>query len=727
MRQDLQLAQLGLRQSSQQHPQLWHHPNAGLHMLSYQASAQGPQQQPAQQHPPLQPAAQSFPLARHALSAAQHASSSLPPWWTDPFASASAAAVAAAGSSTNPAAAYANPLTSNPAALASADPAGPSANPPGLSVNPAEASADPAGSSANPAGLSANPFGLSARSAQTEHAGRHCFATKMPGCRLTAAKPRKCPSSERSTDALWLVPADPADTHGTACSHRGSAFDIPYAPLALPLNRPFIPPASGATAPAADATAEKSSYAHAQVVRQLWASRTRSSAHWSSDQWPSACSLSAQAAPQAAAAGVAHDNTVAAVLTAGDTGSLLPASGSLLPATGSLLPATRSLLPAASAPPSPQPSVKPTDWSAAESWRQLSRTCLGAGAAGALKLLADTKGNASAEEVAAAASRLASLNPAVKPAVTRTQHQASRNALLLSDTCPHGDSAAPQTAGAPQDKPSRSEGSKQNFSGSQGPGVALGSAAAMPPPAPRPPTAAAADVADLLCSPASYSRDMHSLGAGLLSFPDHEDLPTRLSDPGGSETMQSGGGLAPALPVGLNDLGRSSTVFRMSSSSRQPCWQTPVGETCHLALSMVEVAIFLLMGGLLCSAYCVLIFACLRLLQVCSFLPKSGKHRSDIQLRYARSCFWCLIMSLRPPPHVCICGLGVNAPFLHACPAVRLQLVRRCCSFFCVFQPNIAHQLNMQRLWLSHISTYFLCTYFLYLLSVQHQTVRRRQ
>lgn len=542
--------QQGLQPASQQ-PALLHHPNASLHTLLHEAARQGVQpalQQPAQMPALLHPAAGSV-LLPNTLTAAQHASSSLPSWWSDPFASASAAAVAAAGSSVDPAAPFTRALTGTAGAAGStANPAGLSANPVGSSANPAGSSANPAafanlaGSSFNPAALPADPGAL----VPICYGLRRCnAAARMPD--RTAEKPQERSGSASSTHGQATRPVDLDAARGNARAYKRSACDRHGSPSMLLLNRPFTRPLTAATAPSADATADKGNHAHDQVVRHLLACRECSKADQASDLRPSS-SNSAHAAPEAATAGDGNVPTAAGMTAAakpGDTGSLLPTP---------------------SAPPRPLPPSRLKQLSLGGTRRPISgrRASFKAQAAEVAKLKADTKNNAAAA-VAAAAAILGSM----APAVPEPQQQDPSNAPLQPVSYPQIKSAT----GGPQHNPWGPQAGMQNSaqdsrSGSLGPtqrGLPGGSAPAMPPPAPRQPTEAAAGNADLLWSQSAHSRDMHSLGAGLLHIPDPEDRRGRLQDFGGSGTMQSNGEHETALHLGQSDWGRSDSIVRMSS------------------------------------------------------------------------------------------------------------------------------------------------------------------
>lgn len=538
--QGLYALQQGLQQASQL-PALAHHPNAGLHTLSHQAAVQGVQQalqHPAQKHALLHSAAGSL-LMPNTFTAAQHASSSLPPWWSYPFASASAAAVAAAGSDVNPAAHYTRALTGTAgAAGSSATPAGSSANLPALLSNPPAPPADPDV-------LVPTPYGL-----------QRYDAVRMPD--RTAEKPRKRPGSASSTQGQATGPVDLDAARSNARSHKRSACDRHGSPSAL--NRPVARPLTAAIAPAADATADKCGDAHPQIVKHLLRSRNCSKADRASDLCPSSF-ISAHAAPEAAG----DDNVpaAAAVTAAAKAGN------------------TESLLPTTSAPPKPLPSSRLKQQSPRGTRRPISgRTAaLKAQAAVVAKLKADTKQNAAAA-VAAAAAVLVSM----PPAVTEPQQHGPSNAPLQPVSYPQISSAT----GVPQDNALGSEAGVQNRpqdnrSGSLGPtqpGVPGGSAAAMPPPAPRQPTEAAAGTADLLWSRSCHSRDMHSLGAGLLHLPDPGDRPRWLRRLGGSQSMQSTGEQETPLHSGHNDCGdngsgHNDSVVRLSSLPGKTfcqCW-----------------------------------------------------------------------------------------------------------------------------------------------------------
>ena len=412
----------------------------------------------------------------HALSASQYA---LPPWWSDPFASASAAAVAAAGSSADHAAAYINSLAGRGAV----------------------------GSSANPGGPSADPD-----------------VAAMGGVRLSG----RAAGSAASGSSTHGQAVDPDGAHGR---HDKPGSDRHDASSALPVNRPFTRHITNASVNNPDSGAD----AHIQVVRELLAARNRSKADRASD-------VAAAGGQPAQPAG-------------GESAALVSTAASLV--AGSKPDDTASRLPAESAPGSPMQLLRPRDRFMEEHRQQGRRVCRGhfrKQPEGQSPKADRPDTNASAEAiVVAATAKLASITSAV----SLTEHHGTLGNLMGSQ-------------GGTYNPPSRSQGGTKDDP--------WGSAAAMPPPAPRQAAETAADAADLLWSPSSCGRDMHSLGAGLLGLPDPgEDRPTRQGvkprDPSGSETTQScrqafqqaKEPLDRLFPVKLNAWGLSSNADKAPS------------------------------------------------------------------------------------------------------------------------------------------------------------------
>ena len=570
--------QQALQQASQQGLLLPKGPDPGMQQAQVQALLQQaaggvpqqPYQQPSQQ-PPQQHALLRQAAGRHALSASQHASATLPPSsWSDPFASASAAAVAAAASSADHAAAYLKSLVGSGAAGASANPAGSSANP-GVAVS---------------------------------IGGHNRYALRSPG--RAEDKPGARPSSASSTQGQATGSMDPDAARASAASEYRN--DASSAALA---NRPFTRTARSNVfwAATADTDGGSSNDAHAQVVRQLLASRNRSKADRASDA-VAAGGQTAQPEPREADL---HVNTAASLTAVGKSDE------------------TGSLLPAGCVPHSPSPSLRPRDRyfeGHQQQGRRLRAITQMADRLSSKPDRADTNTTAEAALVAAV-SKLASITPAVNQTVHHKSNELALQSVSNTQTgpgapniqggaqdnpwgyqgvaqdhpsgchteyqpsgCQRGrrvtpwrsqegtEDNPPGSQGGSQDNPPRSQGGPQgNPPGSQGGAEDPSSfAAAMPPPAPRQPAMAPADAADLLWSPSSHSRDMHSLGAGLMNFSDPTDeRPSKLSgqNPTGSKMSQPAGqdvaqAVASDIPDGT-DWGMSSSVDRVSSLTGKVC------------------------------------------------------------------------------------------------------------------------------------------------------------
>lgn len=329
----------------------------------------------------------------------------------------------------------------------------------------------------------------------------------------------------------WVAdrPGQRPGSAGSGSSTHGQAHD---ASSALP-NRPFTRPARTPAATNDAAVGNPVSDGHAQIIRQLVASRNRSQAFWSPD---TAFTQAAQAVPSAP---VSTEAALAGPPKPDDTGTLLPAE---------------------SAPSSPTrtSSLRRRDLNMEELRQEVRRVRCRPDA----QSLTHFKASAEAIVVAAMA-RLASITPAVN----LPDPQDFSKAVPRSDSCPQTSAWAPKAQGGRKDPPSGSRGGAQadplgshvdahprlsvsgtqnRFSGFEGSTKEdpVGSAAAMPSPAPRQPVRTVADAAPLLCSLSSDSQDMHSLGAGLLDLPHLDgDRPKKqrlkLGDPGGSKTTES--------------------------------------------------------------------------------------------------------------------------------------------------------------------------------------------
>ena len=539
-----QQAQQGL-QYPPQHALLHQGPNLGQQPAAGQGQPQASRQHAllhaAQQHAGVLP--RTGPV--HALSASHHA---LPPWWSDPFASASAAAVAAAGSSADYAAAYISSMAGRGAVRSSAD----------------------------PGGAPANSDVIQTRGV------RLCGRMKAGNFLKVADRPGQRPSSTASGSSAHGQAVGSMDPSGAPGAHNKPASNRHDTSSASPVNRPFTRHARNSATNAAANNPDSGGDAHAQVVRQLLASRN--------------CSKAGRASDVAAAGGQAAQP--------GYGESAAPVSTAAFLTAQPKPDDTASLLPAESAPHSPPTqSPRPRDWFMEEHRQEVHRVCRGRFRTqpDGLSPRADTTASAKATVVAATA-RLASMTPAVSLA----EHHTSSNTLPSSHSCPQTNAAAPKAQGGLQDNlmgsqegsriiPLSSEGGMPD-SGSlkdvpSGSGRVTkddpsGCAAAMPPPAPRQPAETAADAADLLWSPSSHNRDMHSLGAGLLDLPDpSEDRPRKQRfkphDPSGSETTQSfrhalqqavaKEPLDMLFPDGLTDWGTSSSADKATSLSGKMC------------------------------------------------------------------------------------------------------------------------------------------------------------
>ena len=376
------------------------------------------------------------------------------------------------------------------------------------------------------------------RSGHALSAAQHAAASLAPGG-----------WSDPFTSASAAAAAGSGAGHRAAYSSYISSL-LSWGPaLDPPLNRPFTRPARQSLAPAATDAAVGNPVsdgdAHAQVVAQLLASRNRSHAFWSPN---TAFTQAAQAVPWAPV------NTAAAL-------------------AGTPKPDDTATLPADSAPGSPKQtsSLRRRDISMEEHRQQVRQLrCRPRPEAQSL-----THFKASAEKIVVAAmARLA----AITPAVNLPDPQDIGKTVPPSDSCHQTSTWAPKAQRGSKDPPSLSQGvthitplgsqggmqaqpsgphadaqdpfsrlgTQNRFSGSGGvtEDDPMGSAAAMPPPAPRQPVETAAVAAPLPCSLSSDSQDMHSDGAGLLDLPDlEEDRPrkqrVKLGDPGGSNITES--------------------------------------------------------------------------------------------------------------------------------------------------------------------------------------------
>ena len=433
-----------------------------------------------------------------------------------------------------------------------------------------------AGSSADPGGAPANPDVIWTR------------GVRRYGRLLSRAA--DSPSSTASDSSTHGQVVGSIDPHGASGGHDKPASDRPSS--ASPVNRPFTRHARSAATNAAVSNPDSGGDGHAQIVRQLLASRDRSKA---------------DRAPDVAAAG-----SQAAQPRYGESAALVSSAPSL--AAQAKSDDTASLLPAESASHSPMQSLRPRDWFMEKHRQEVRRICRGQFRAqpDGLSPRADRPDTtASAEPViVAATAKLASITPAV----SLTEHHTSSNTVALSHSCSQTSAGAPEAQGGLQDNlmgsqggsqiiplgsgggmpnsgscedvsPGSQGGTQDPLSGSQGAtrDDLSGSAAAMPPPAPCQPAETAAN---LLWSLSSHNRDMHSLGAGLLDFPDRSgDRPRQESvkplDPSGSETTQSfrhalqqAVGKEPLdrlFPDGLTDWAPSSSADKAPLLSSEAC------------------------------------------------------------------------------------------------------------------------------------------------------------
>lgn len=445
------------------------------------------------------------------------------------------------------------------------------------------ASSGAVASSANPQGPSADPGVIRTREAHL-YGPSPARTADRSGQRLSGA------ASGSSTHGQAVGSMDPDAARG---GHDKPASDRHDASSASPFNRPFTRHARNSATNAAVNKSDSGGDAHAQVVRQLLASRNRSKAELTSDV--------------AAAGGQAAPSLYGESAALACTESL---------AAGLKIDATASPTPAESGLHSPMQSLRRRDQFMEERRQELRPRGRGRTQPEELSPKAD-RTNASAEAIVeAATAQLASFTPAVGV----TQHHASSSTFPLSHSCPQTSAGAPKAEGRSQDNfmgsqgtqdpPSGSQGGSQAvpfsfhggiqnspsrphgdvpsgsqaatqdpLSGSQGvtQGGPLGSAAAMPPPAPRQPAETSADPADLLWSPSLHTRRMHSFGAGLLDFPDpgeYRPKKERIHNPNGCEFTQSCGQAvqqavakepADRLFPDLNAWGMSSNVDKAPS------------------------------------------------------------------------------------------------------------------------------------------------------------------